>query len=152
MAKIDVQKTHFAQYLSFLFTLHWHQNQATDGDKKCTAVKPDRRPVSPKNNRSSQKNNYRQKKIASARDEFHQQKINWRFRLLFFCRRQSAEMCDVILPKAYCNMAGYERSSKHREKLLNNGQAWVWTGRPGRGNAFERIITDWSEVQSEVLS
>ena len=32
--KIDVQKkTRFTKYHSFLFTLHWHQNQATDGDK-----------------------------------------------------------------------------------------------------------------------
>ena len=41
MVKIDVQKTHFTKYHSFLFTLHWHQNQATDGDKKCTTVKSD---------------------------------------------------------------------------------------------------------------
>ena len=41
MVKIDVQKIHFTKYLSFLFTFYWNENQATDGDKKRTAVKSD---------------------------------------------------------------------------------------------------------------
>ena len=33
MVRIGVQKAHFTKYLSFLFTFHCHQNQATYGDK-----------------------------------------------------------------------------------------------------------------------